>query len=51
MIKDKKMTIRVEEDFHKQIKIRATLLGVTITDYLLNLVKEDLEKAKKEEEK
>lgn len=47
----KLMNIRTEEELHKQIKIRATMLGITITDYLEGLVKADLEKANKEEEK
>lgn len=41
------MTIRTEEEVHKQIKIRATELGISIADYIEQLVKEDLKKAKK----
>ncbi len=47
MAKDKMMTIRTEEEVHKQIKIRATELGISIADYIEQLVKEDLKKAKK----
>lgn len=46
MAKDKMMTIRTEEEVHKQIKIRATELGISIADYIEQLVKEDLKKAK-----
>ena len=46
MAKDKMMTIRTEEEVHKQIKIRSAELGRSIADYIEQLVKEDLKKAK-----
>ena len=49
MAKDKMMTIRTEEEVHKQIKIRATELGISIADYIEQLVKEDLKKIKEEQ--
>ena len=47
MAKNKMMTIRTEEEIHKQIKIRAAELGISIADYIEQLVKADLEKNKK----
>ena len=47
MAKTKMMTIRTEEELHKQIKIRAAMLGISIADYIEQLVKADLEKNKK----
>ena len=46
MAKDKMMTIRTEEEVHKQIKIRSAELGISIADYIEQLVKEELKKAK-----
>lgn len=38
----KSMTIRINEDLHTKIKIRVAKQGITITDYILKLVEEDL---------
>lgn len=51
MAKTKMMTIRTEEEVHRQIKIRAAELGISIATYIEQLVKEDLEKAKAEKDK
>ncbi|MDY2584013.1 MAG: toxin-antitoxin system HicB family antitoxin [Clostridium perfringens] len=42
------MTIRLDEELHKQIKIKATMEGKTVTDYILGLAIEDLKKSNKE---
>lgn len=47
MAKDLTMTIRTTEEMRKQIKIRATELGMSMADYIEQLVKADLEKDKK----
>ena len=39
---DRTITIKVEEDFYKDIKIRIAKEGITLKDYILNLIKEDL---------
>lgn len=42
------MTIRLDEELHKKIKIKATMEGKTVTDYILELVNKDLEESNKE---
>lgn len=37
---DKRINIKVTESFHKQIKIKATKEGKTITDVISKLLKE-----------
>ena len=44
---EKTITIRVPDDLHKQIKMEATKMGITIKDYLLALVEKDLKREKK----
>lgn len=41
---EKTMTIRLDEELHKRIKLKAVKEGKTVKDYILNLVKQDLEK-------
>ena len=43
-LKEKSITIRLDEEIHKQIKIRIAQEGLTLKDYILNLVIADLEK-------
>lgn len=38
------MTIRMDEELHKQAKIKATMEGISLKDYIVNLIKEDLSK-------
>lgn len=40
----KSLTIRMEEELHKKVKIKAVMENQSIQDYILNLVKKDLEK-------
>lgn len=42
----KNIAFQVEDDFHKEIKIKATQEGKTIKDYIIELIKTDLEKSK-----
>ena len=44
---DKNITLRIDEDVHKKIKLEATNQGVTIKDYIMKLVLKDLESKKK----
>lgn len=39
---EKTMTIRLDEEFYKKIKLKALQENKTIKDYILNLVKQDL---------
>lgn len=39
---EKTITMRVDEKLHTEIKIKATQKGITIKDYILELVKKDL---------
>lgn len=41
----KNIAFQVEDDFHKEIKIKATQEGKTIKDYIIELIKADLEKS------
>jgi len=42
----KALTVRVDDDFHKKIKIKTAIEGITIQNYIINLIKEDLKKEK-----
>ena len=41
---DKGINIKVNEDLYKKIKFRALELDKTLKDYILDLIKEDLNK-------
>lgn len=41
---EKTITIRVDEETHRKIKIRIAQEGVTLKDYILNLINKDLKK-------
>ena len=41
---DKGINIKVNEDLYKEIKFRALELDKTLKDYILGLIKEDLNK-------
>ena len=36
------LSILIEEDLHRKVKIRAASKGVTVKQYLLNLIEKDL---------
>lgn len=44
---DKGINIKVDEEFYKEIKIRIVLDGISLKDYIIKLIKQDLEKRKK----
>ncbi len=43
----KTVTIRMPEEMHREIKIKIAQEGVTLKDYLLNLIRADLKKGGK----
>lgn len=42
MEKEKTITIRIDEELHRKIKIKIANEGVTLKDYLVDLIKKDL---------
>lgn len=45
-VNEKTITIRVSEDLHKAIKIRIAEEGISLKDYVVNLIQKDLGKKK-----
>lgn len=43
---EKTITIRISEDLHKTIKIRIAKQGISLKDYLVDLIQKDLAKNK-----
>ena len=41
---EKRLHIRIDEDLHKKIKLRASNENRTISNYVVNLILKDLEK-------
>ena len=39
---EKTITIRVEEELYKKIKVEVALKGITLKDYILNLIQQDM---------
>lgn len=48
MIEIKNVSFQIDEEFHKQLKIQATKEGKGIKEYIIELVKKDLEEKKKQ---
>lgn len=46
-IKIKNIAFQIDDEFHKKIKIQATEEGKTIKDYIIELIKKDLEQKNK----
>jgi predicted DNA binding CopG/RHH family protein len=44
---EKTINFKVDEDFYKQIKVKIALEGITLKDYVISLIKSDLEKSQK----
>lgn len=44
----KRITVELDEDFHKKVKMQAVMSGISIKEYLRQLLEKDLE-AKKEQ--
>lgn len=49
--KRKQLSVRVNEKIHKQMKLYAVEQGITIQEYLMNLIKKDMEKHRQKNEK
>lgn len=45
-IDDKAINFKVDAELYKQIKIRALELDITMKEYLIQLIKQDLENSK-----
>ena len=43
---DKTINFKVDEELYKKIKIKTVLEGKTLKDYIINLIKHDLEEKK-----
>jgi len=41
---DKTITIRVTQELHKQIKVKIAKKGISLKDYLIDLIEKDLKK-------
>lgn len=44
---EKTINFKVDEEFYKEIKIKVATEGITLKDYIINLIRDDLEKQKK----
>ena len=45
----KNIVLRVDHNFHKQIKLYVTMNNTTLQQYIVGLIKKDMEQHKKEE--
>lgn len=43
---EKTITIRVSDELHRQIKIKIAQDGISLKDYVINLIEKDLAKEK-----
>lgn len=48
MATEKTITLRLDEETHKNIKLQAVLKGVTLKQYIIDLVNADIEKEREE---
>ena len=46
MVTEKTITLRLDEETHKNIKLQAVLKGVTLKQYIVDLVNADIEKTR-----
>lgn len=44
----KNIVLRVKPDFHQQVKLYVTINNTTLQDYIVGLIKKDMEQHKKE---
>lgn len=42
----KNIVLRVDRDFHQQVKLYVTMNNTTLQDYIVGLIKKDLEQKK-----
>lgn len=47
----KNIVLRVEPDFHQQVKLYVTMNKTTLQDYIVGLIKNDMKQNKKEQER
>ena len=46
----KNIVLRVDPEFHLKVKLHVTANGTTLQDYIVELIKKDMEKELKEQE-
>ena len=46
----KNIVLRVDPEFHQRIKLYVTMKNTTLQEYIVNLIKKDMEQNKKEQE-
>jgi len=46
----KNIVLRVEPNFHQKVKLYVTMNNTTLQDYIVGLIKTDMEKSKTEKE-
>lgn len=46
----KNIVLRVNPDFHQQVKLYVTMNNTTLQDYIVGLIKKDMKQNKKEQE-
>jgi len=46
-VKEKAINFKVDEKLYTEVKVKVAIEGMTIKDYVINLIKKDLEKDKK----
>jgi len=47
MMMEKTINFKVDEELYKQVKVKIALEGKTLKDYVIQLIKNDLEKSQK----
>ena len=47
----KNIVLRVDQDFHQQVKLYVTMNNTTLQDYIVGLIKKDMEQNKDKETK
>lgn len=45
----KNIVLRVDPDFHQQVKLYVTMNNTTLQDYIVGLIKKDMEQNQKEQ--
>lgn len=50
IIKERTIALQIDEDFHKEIKIRLAESGKTLKGYIIDLIKADLASSRKTED-
>lgn len=47
----KNIVLRVDSDFHQKVKLYVTMNNTTLQNYIVGLIKDDMEKNKKKRDK